>query len=232
MTENRPSGGHAPGPSLPVRKKPLLRGYLHLCAAIAAAAGTFALIYLAAGDAGKQLSLAIYGVSSVILFGWSALYHIPCWSERVRQILRRIDQANIFLLIAGTYTPIVHNLLKDGWRVGILTAAWCVAGAGIAIAALAARIPRWLMAGLYVLAGWIVLAAMPQIMRVVDTGGLILLLVAGITYTLGALFYASKRPRLYPRVFGYHEAFHVTTIVANSTFFAFMVVYVIPAGNA
>lgn len=219
------------GPSHP-RSKPLLRGYLHLSAAIAAAVGTGILLYLASGDAHKQVTLAIYGISSVILFGWSALYHIPFWSERVRPFLRRVDHANIFLLIAGTYTPIVHNLLKDGWRLGILTAAWVVAGLGVALAALAARVPRWVMAGLYVLAGWIIVIAMPRIVEAVSTGGLGLLLAAGVTYTLGAVGYASKRPRLWPRVFGYHEAFHLATIAANATFFAFMVIYVVPARNA
>ncbi len=208
--------------------KPLLRGYLHAAAAAAAVVGTVALLMLTVDDRPKQLSLLIYGASSILLFGWSALYHIGAWSIRQRALLRRIDHANIFALIAGTYTPIVFNVMTGWWRIGILSVVWILAIVGIAVAAPAVHMPRWITASLYVATGWVVVLAMPEIVTQVGVGGLLFLLLAGILYTLGAVAYASRRPRLWSRVFSYHEVFHLATILANGVFFAFMLKYVVP----
>jgi hemolysin III len=208
--------------------KPLLRGYLHLGAAILAVIGTIALVGLAAGDPPKQITLAIYGLSSVWLFGMSALYHIGDWKPQRRTLLRRLDHANIFILIAGTYTPIAFNVMNGWWRIGILAAVWGLALAGVSAAAPRLSLPRWLMVALYLATGWVALAALPEILHNLGVGAILTLALGGILYTLGALAYALKRPNPWPRVFGYHEVFHLSTIAANAVFFAFMVIYVVP----
>ena len=208
--------------------KPLLRGYLHACATVFAIVGTIFLLVLTEGDVPKQLSLLIYGVSSILLFGWSAFYHIGTWSVSHRAFMRRIDHANIFVLIAGTYTPIVFNVMTGEWRIGILVVIWLLAVIGVATAAPAVHLPRWATAALYVVMGWVVIAALPELVARIGIKGMSLLLLAGILYTLGAVAYALRKPTLWSRVFSFHEVFHLATILANGTFFTFMVLYVVP----
>lgn len=211
-----------------IAKKPLLRGYLHAVAAVVALFCTGLLLILSKGDFPKEVSFLIYGASSVLLFGWSALYHIGSWSPERRALFRRIDHANIFALIAGTYTPIVFNVLTGWWRIGILVIIWLLAIIGMAVAAPALHISRKVTAGLYVLTGWVVVAALPQVTMRVGLNAVLLLLLAGVLYTLGAVAYALRKPILWPNIFSYHEVFHLATILANGTFFAFMLIYVVP----
>ena len=209
-------------------QKPLLRGYLHAGAAVLALIATIALAVLSAGDRPKQVSLLVYGASSIVLFGWSALYHLGHWSPRVRAVFRRIDHANIFVLIAGTYTPMAFNLLTGWARITLLALIWGLAALGMAAAAPALRIPRQVLAGLYVAMGWVALAFIPQIVGAVGLGAMLLLALGGALYTLGALAYAFRWPNIWPRVFGYHEVFHLATIFANAAFFVFMLTQVLP----
>jgi hemolysin III len=219
----------APASGTPAPAKPLLRGYLHLGAAVLTLAATLALRLVARGDPAKQLSLLIYGASAELLFAMSALYHIGTWRPRTRALLRRLDHANIFVLIAGTYTPVAYSALTGGWRVGILAAVWALALAGVVVAGIALPLPRAVMVGLYIATGWVALAAIPEIVARTGPGGLLLLVLGGLLYTAGALAYALKKPALWPRVFGYHELFHLATLAANGVFFAFMLAYVVPA---
>src|SRR4051794_34378498 len=204
--------------------KPLLRGYLHLGAALLALIGTVALLILTAGDPLKQVTLAIYGLSSVWLFGVSALYHIGSWEPQREQVLHRLDHANIFILIAGTYTPIAFNVMTGWWRIGILATVWGLALAGVIAAAPRLHLSRGVMVALYLTIGWVALAAIPEITHNLGLGAPLTLALGGVLYTLGALAYAFKRPNPWPRVFGYHEVFHLCTIAANAVFFAFMVI--------
>ncbi len=208
--------------------KPLLRGYLHAGAAVAAVVCTALLAVASANDRAKQVSLLVYGASSILLFGWSALYHLGNWSPATRKLFRRIDHANIFALIAGTYTPIAFNTLSGGWRVALLVIIWSLAALGMIAAAPALRIPRPVMVGLYVAMGWVALAFLPQIASAVGMAAIGLLALGGVLYTLGALAYALHKPDPWPRVFGYHEVFHLATIAAAASFLAFMVADVLP----
>ncbi|HEX6818605.1 MAG TPA: hemolysin III family protein [Ktedonobacterales bacterium] len=212
-----------------MQTKPLLRGYLHLGAAALTLLCTTVLLILARGDTVKQISLLVYGASAELLFAMSALYHIGAWRPATRALLRRLDHANIFVLIGGTYTPIAVNLLAGGWRAGILAAIWLLALGGIVLAVLDLPLPRLARVGLYVATGWVALAAVPEILAHTGGSGLLVLLAGGLLYTAGALAYALKRPDLWPRVFGYHELFHLATVAANGVFFAFMVAMVLPA---
>ncbi|HEY7851221.1 MAG TPA: hemolysin III family protein [Ktedonobacterales bacterium] len=227
---NAPTQIEAPTAGTPggQRDKPLLRGYLHAAAAVAAVICTLVLAAMSASDRPKQISLLIYGASSILLFGWSALYHLGSWSPRVRNLFRRIDHANIFVLIAGTYTPVAFNLLTGAGRVTLLVIIWSLAALGMVAAAPALRIPSMVMAGLYVAMGWVALGFLPQIAAAIGAPALLLMAVGGALYTLGALAYAFRKPDPWPRVFGYHEVFHLATIAAAAAFLLFIAQQVLP----
>ena len=203
--------------------KPRLRGWSHLAAVIPAAAMTVILIALAHGHVGRQFALLTYGLTSVTLFAVSGVYHAFTWAPPRRAVLRRLDHANIFLLVAGTYTPVVLTLLSGAWMITLIAMVWAIAVVGIALIVPAMRLPRQVQAGLYVMQGWVAIIALPVIAGVVGAGGLALLLVAGGLYTVGALAYAFRWPTIVKGWFGYHEVFHVFVIAANATFFSFMV---------
>ncbi|MEA2646038.1 MAG: hemolysin [Chloroflexota bacterium] len=210
--------------------KPLLRGYSHAAVAPLAAVATIYLVWSTSGDLARQLTLLIYGCSLVLLFAVSATYHVGNWPVRVREVLRRFDHSNIFLLIAGTYTPIVFTMLSGWWRVGILVAVWVPAAAGVAISVSGLPMRRGVLTMLYILVGWIAAIAIPQILQQVGLAGGLLLLGGGVFYSLGALCYALKWPPLWRKVFSYHEVFHLFVIAASGFFLVFILQYVVRLG--
>ena len=209
--------------------RPLLRGYFHAGAAVVAALGGTYLVAQSSSDRPRQLSLLVYGVGLTLLFAFSALYHVPIWTSGRRAILRRIDHANIFVLIAATYTPLAFNLLSGWWRVAILAAAWGAALIGVGTAVAGVRLPRWARAGFYVGLGWIALPALGQMSAALSRPGIALLITGGALYSVGAVLYARRWPDPWPRVFGYHEIFHLLTIAAAIAFYIVVLVYVLPA---
>jgi hemolysin III len=197
---------------------------------LAALGGTYLLV-LAGGDTPRQLSLLVYGGSLTALFAVSAIYHLGAFGPGGVAILRRLDHASIFVLIAGTHTPIAVNLLGGWWRVGVLAAVWgaAIAGAGAALAGMHPR--RRVRAGLYVALGWLALAAVGEIAAVLPPRAVLLLAAGGVLYTAGGLVYASRWPDLWPRVMGYHEVFHILTVAAAVLIYMLMLVYVVPAAR-
>ena len=208
--------------------KPLLRGYSHAAAAPLAAVATAILLFMTSGDVTRQVAFGIYGFTLILLFTGSATYHIGRWSDQVREVLRRLDHSNIFVFIAGTYTPIAAVLLSGWWRVGVLVTVWALAAAGSGIAISGLAVPRKLFTGMYLLVGWVSVAAVPAILVRVGMQGGALILVGGVLYSIGAVFYALRRPVLWRRVFSFHELFHVFVIGASAVFLAFMLLYVVP----
>jgi hemolysin III len=208
--------------------KPLLRGYLHAAAAVASAVIGTLLILAARPDIPKQLTIGVFAGSSLLLFGTSATYHVGRWNPRVTAALRRIDHGNIYVVIAGTYTPICYNLLGGWARPAVLSAIWTFALAGVLLVTRSVRLPDWIIAVIYLAMGWLALAAAPEIAAAVSAGGLLMVIGAGALYSMGAAAYASKRPRLWSRVFGYHEVFHLCTVLASAMFFAFVATEVLP----
>ena len=206
--------------------KPLLRGYSHAIAVPLALAATYLLLQSAGGHPDRQVALGIYGVTLVLLFAGSATYHLGRWPAVAELILQRIDHSNIFLFIAGTYTPIAVAILAGWSRVAILVAVWFLALTGAAISLLGIPVRRGVQAGLYIGVGWVAVLVAPAIFRAVGWGGVALLLAAGCLYTLGAVCYAFRRPDPWQNVFGYHEVFHLMVIGASALFVAFMAVYV------
>lgn len=208
--------------------RPRLRGWSHLVAAGPALAATVVLVLVARGDPGRQVALAVFGVSATWLFLLSGLYHVRSWSPGRRALLRRLDHANIFVLVAGTYTPVVLTVLGGVWKVVLISLVWGIAGLGIAAVAPLLRIPRAALTAGYLVQGWVAIVFLPLVAAAVGLGGLLLLVAGGVLYTAGALCYALKRPRLSPRWFSYHELFHVLVIAADAVFVAFMLAIVIP----
>ena len=209
------------------QRRPRLRGWSHLVVALPWVVGSVVLVALAGGHPARQVGVALYGAASVWLFGVSGLYHVVTWSPRRRAALRRLDHANIFVLVAATYTPVMLTLTSRTWGISIVTIVWVLAVAGVAVSLTPLVLPRGALAGLYLLLGWVSVVAMPVIAGAVGVGGLMLLLGAGLLYSTGAAAYALRRPVLSPTWFGYHELFHALVIAANALFFAFMVVEVV-----
>jgi hemolysin III len=199
------------------RTKPLLRGVSHEVAAFGALFACAALVAQAPAARGLAAALT-YGLSLVALFGASALYHRPTWSPRPRRIMKRVDHSAIFLLIAGTYTPLC--LLLGGREGAVLLAVvWAGALLGIVRCVLWVDAPKWLGTAIYVLLGWLIVPVAGDLGAVVGTSGLVLLAAGGVAYSVGAVVYATRRPDPAPKVFGYHEVFHALVIAAAACHF-------------
>ena len=192
--------------------KPLLRGWFHLGALPVVAFLGLVLVALADGPVATWSSVA-FAISSLLMFGTSASYHRIEWTPKARAVLKRLDHANIFVLIAGTYTPIGLSALP--WSDGqwLLTAVWIGAGLGIVFRVFWLSAPRWLYVPLYLALGWASVWYMPQLFAV-NVPMTILVIVGGLAYSVGAVIYGLKRPNPVPGVFGFHEIFHVLTVVA------------------
>lgn len=196
--------------------KPRLRGVLHEAAfAISLITGT-ALVCLAQGGRARTAA-TVYAVSVALLFGTSAAYHRGPWTGRSREVMKRLDHSMIFILIAGTYTPFALLLLEGTARWVVFGLVWGGAVAGVVLRNSIRRPARWLFVGIYMLLGWTALGVLPQLR---DTGGLavvVLLLLGGLFYSIGAIVYALKRPNPSPHWFGFHEVFHAFTLLAFVT---------------
>jgi hemolysin III len=202
----------------PPRPKPLLRGVSH---ELAAGVALFAWLALALFAASTRALVAanVYGVSLVSLFLVSAVYHRPTWTPWARLFMRRLDHAAIFLLIAGTYTPMCLLLAPGTGRV-ILAVVWGGAALGILQSVFWVHAPKPLVAAAYVVLGWVVVPVLPTLSGTLGAGAVALLATGGGLYTLGAVIYATRRPDPFPRVFGYHEIFHALVIAAAACHFA------------
>lgn len=194
--------------------KPTWRGWLHTGMTPVALLGGLILLVLTPSIEGRAAA-AVYTLTMLALFGNSAVYHRGTWTERVRGVLKRVDHSNIYLFIAGTYTPLAVHLLDGPSRIVLLCLAWGLAAAGVTSYLVWPGAPRWLATSFYVAMGWVALFWLVQFWFA--PGGVavvILVAVGGLIYTYGALVYGRKRPNPAPKVFGFHEIFHACTVVA------------------
>jgi len=191
---------------------PKLRGWFHLGATPVVIIASLVLFILSKES--LKFAVAIYSVTAILLFSVSAIYHRVPWSPSKKKIWRRFDHANINLLIAGSYTPFAVTLLEGRDRTILLSVVWIGAAAGVAMRIFWLGAPRWLYVANYLLLGWVAVAYMPQLYR---TGGLWVLLpiiIGGLFYSVGAIFYALKRPGREAKYFGFHELFHIFVLAA------------------
>jgi hemolysin III len=208
------------------RVKPRLRGVFHELG-FYAALGLGAGLVATADDARERVAAAVFAGSVAFCFGASALYHRPMWSPAARAWLARLDHAGVYLLIAGTYTPFGLLVMSEDWAVPVLTIVWAGALAATFLKLFWFRAPKWLSAAIGVALGWVGVAAFSQLLKL-PLPGLVLVLVGGLLYTLGAVVYASRRPDPIPHVFGYHELFHVLTLGAVGCQYAAIAFFVLP----
>lgn len=193
--------------------KPRLRGWIHLAAFPTAIIAGLILIATAPTLTGR-LATTVYIATSAALFGISALYHRTNLPERATTRLKRLDHANIYLIIAGTYTPIATLALHGTARTALLTAIWTGALAGVAFRTLWLAAPRWLYTVLYIALGWAAVFVMPQLLAGAGTAATVLIITGGVLYTVGGVIYALKRPNPSVQWFGFHEVFHAFTVAA------------------
>jgi hemolysin III len=213
-------------PSLP---RPLLRGVLHQAAfSVSLVVGT--LLIVGAEGARRQLAAAVFAGSVAVCFGASALYHRVTWTPRRRLWMRRIDHTGVYLLIAGTYTPICLLVLDGAWRLVVLVMVYVGAGAAVVLKFAWVEAPKWVSAVLGVALGWAGVAVLPQLATRLNPVAVALLGVGGLAYTAGAIIYARRRPNPLPAVFGYHELFHALTLVAVACQYVAIAFFVIHSG--
>jgi hemolysin III len=196
--------------------RPRMRGRLHQYAFFVALVCGVVLSSLAATRPGVApfVSCLIYSLTVCGLFGISALYHRRGWTERGYLIMRRMDHSMIFIFIAGTYTPFCVLLLDPPKATVFLSLVWGGALGGIALKVIWPELPRWIGAPLYLALGWVAVAIMPDILHRGGVTDLVLLAAGGVAYSVGAVFYAMRRPNPWPDVFGHHEFFHACTLIA------------------
>jgi hemolysin III len=193
--------------------KPRLRGWLHFSAApLALILGLGLMVFTPIEE--LRSAVAVYVLTTVMLFGVSAAYHLGAGSARVNAFLRRVDHANIYLFIAGSYTPFAVALDDTRLTWTILVLVWGIALVGLLLPLLWLHAPRWVTAGSYVALGWVALFFLPNLHQAFGITTILLLALGGVLYTIGAVIYALKRPNPHPEWFGFHELFHSCVIAA------------------
>ena len=209
--------------------KPRLRGVFHQWAfMVSLVAGA---VLVAAAPTGRAAAVgAVYAVALAGMFGASALYHRVAWRPSLRPWFRRLDHSMIFVLIAGTYTPFALLVLHGTLSRVVLVAVWGGALLGIVLKLVWIDAPKWLIATVYLALGWVGIVTIPQLVSRAGIGAVTLLVVGGLLYTAGAVIYALRRPDPSPKVFGYHEIFHLLVIAAAAVHYAAVVAYALPAG--
>jgi len=211
------------------RPKPRLRGVLHQAAfSVALVIGT--LLVVSADGTRASVAASVFAGSVAAMLGMSALYHRITWSPRVRPWMRRLDHAGIYLLIAGSYTPVGLLTLSGRMRVVVLAVVWSGALLAIGLKFAWVTAPKWVSVVIAIALGWVGVVAMPDVWRHAGPAAAALLAGGGVAYTAGAIVYARKRPDPVPLVFGYHELFHALTLVAVACQYVAIAFFVIRVG--
>lgn len=210
----------------------LVSGYSHLLAVLLSIVGLVVLVVRAAveGTAWHVVGFSVFGAGLILLYAASTSYHLLPLAEHRKVLLRRLDHIMIYVLIAGTYTPVCLTILRGPWGWSIFGTEWGLAFLGLFFKFFWLDAPRWLSTVLYVVMGWVALVAMVPLVEAVSWVGVAWLLAGGIWYTLGAAAYATKWPTLHPRHFTFHELFHILVMAGSLSHFWFMYDFVLPAG--
>jgi len=207
-----------------------VNGLTHLGGAVAAVFGQIALLAVASSGIEKVISVIVYGVSLVALFSASATYHLVKARPKTVEILRKLDHSAIYLLIAGTYTPICVNAFSGFYRWGLLAIVWSIAFAGILVKVFFIEEPRWVSATVYGIMGWLSVSAIGQMLTALSPMTLAWLIVGGVVYTLGGVVYATKLFDFAPGKFGYHEVWHIFVLAGAAAHFMAVLGVLSPVG--
>lgn len=196
-------------------------GFSHLLGALLSVAALIALLHVSITNKNvwEIVSFSIFGVSMILLYSASATYHLVNSSEKVILILQKIDHSMIFVLIAGTYTPICLTLLRGPTGFTLLTVIWSCAFAGIIMKIFFFNIPRWLYTSVYIVMGWIAVFIILPLYRAAGLPAISWLMAGGLLYTAGGVIYAIKRPNIIPSWLGFHEIFHIFVILGSASHF-------------
>jgi hemolysin III len=193
--------------------KPLLRGWLHLiCFFLAVPTGAW--VIASAPTTEARIAAVVYAIGLMALFGVSGTYHRGRWSPAWRRRMQRLDHATIFVMIAGSYTPICLLVLQGAIAVAMLAVVWTGAVAGAVLSCLPGRRPATVASAMYIVIGWFAVLAVPQLLTRLDAHQLVLLAVGGVLFTVGSITLATRWPDPFPRVLGYHEVWHVLVVAA------------------
>ncbi len=206
-----------------------ISGFTHLAGAIAAIIGTIILIVysISIGTPFHIISYAIFGLSLILLYTASSLYHLLKVSPKAIRILRKIDHMMIYVLIAGTYTPICLVALKGRLGLALLISIWSLAIIGMILKLVCFNVPRWLYTLFYLIMGWAALIAIYPLYKTIGTKGICLLAIGGLSYTLGAVIYATKWPLKEAKLFGFHEIFHIFVIMGSLFHYFLVLKYIV-----
>ncbi len=209
----------------PAPEKPRWRGRIHQVAFFVSVPAAIVLVTLAEGRAAR-IAAGIYALSLVAVFGASAAYHRGEWTPKALRRMKRLDHSMIFVLIAGSYTPIALLILHGPWSIVILSVVWAGAVSGITLKLIRIDGFSVLTAALYMAMGWFALVALPQLLHEMPPPALVLTIVGGLLYTVGAVVFALRRPNPSPSVFGYHEIWHAFMVAAAACHFAMVAIVV------
>ena len=214
-----------PGTDALRRVKPLLRGWIHEIACLASIPAGIALVVMARGSA-PAVAAGVFAVSLTVLYGVSALYHRVNWSDRMHSVMKHLDHAMIYVLIAGSYTPLLLMALHPGWNIAFLLLVWLGAAIGVGLTLWHLERHTRLAAAFYIVLGWVGVLALPQLVGSLSTLQIVLLAAGGVLYTVGAIILATNRPNPNPRVFGYHEIWHVLGVIAAACHYVLILMLV------
>lgn len=198
----------------------------HLAAASISLIGLIILIILGWGDLPKIITFSIYGFSLILMFTASGTYHMAIARDSIILNLRKLDHSAIYLLIAGTYTPICVYFFSGFWQYGMLSLIWSLAIIGIAVKLFVINAPRWITAGVYLIMGWLAIMGVQEILRTMPTSAIIWLVSGGLFYSLGAIIYITKLMDFFPGKFGFHEVWHIFVILGAFSHYFVILKYI------
>lgn len=203
----------------------------HFILFMAAIVGLIFLIILSKNDLSKLITMTIYGLSMIMLYGASSLYHWVNTTPQTELILKKVDHIAIYFLIAGSYTPVFYYGLEGAWRWAMLAAVWILAMIGMALKIWFIHAPRYVSSAFYVSLGWIALVPFLQLIKNLPLGAIVLMAVGGVVYTMGAIIYATKIFDFFPKRFGFHEVFHLFIAAGSIVHYLMVLIYIVPMTN-
>ena len=209
------------------RPKEPFNSYSHGLGVLLSIAAMVVVVTMSWPNGNRLLAFSIYGVSLVLLYAASTVYHWLEVSPRGEDWLRRLDHTAIFLFIAGSYTPICLVSLRGGWGWGLFGTVWGIAVGGAILKLFFRHLPAWASATIYLGMGWLAIVAIGPLLRAFPMSGLAWLAASGVAYSVGGAIYALERPDPYPLVFGHHEIFHIFVLVGSAAHFVFMQQYIL-----